>query len=210
MKPSRALANWFYQMRVSEMNRQIDAEVVAVEKWAENRNLKYLKDLLGDAAIGGDEAEVAYAEVKLLAIKNEELRKIMETSGFRHHHSGGGCTAYIMTVGDREIWVTNEASAPESINEPVVVGLYSSEDPCSDPIEASVEFPNLVLALRHIEKLRLRLLEKEGDRLVTCPTCGGVEGGECKDCNGDGKFYFQELVEAQELFGVDSVGKVKK
>lgn len=73
---------------------------------------------------------------------DSELRKL----GFLFEHTGGGCTAYIKTIGPRAggrqfyIYVTNEASAPVDFSEPVQLGFYDDEN---EPIGTQLHFASL-------------------------------------------------------------------
>lgn len=56
------------------------------------------------------------------------VRGHMERLGFSHTGTGGGCTAYERTTDHVQVLVTDlDMSAPESMDEPVAVGVYDEE-----------------------------------------------------------------------------------
>ena len=68
--------------------------------------------------------------------------------GFRLESTGGGCTAFVANVFDHEVLITadEDATAPETLNSPCLVGFYAAEDLAVVMI-AQVSFPTLRAAL---------------------------------------------------------------
>lgn len=72
---------------------------------------------------------VDFDALELLAMDNAYLLDWCEREGWEVEDSGGGCSALIRQDGAlvRRITRAGDPSAPQTLSEPVMVGLYNAE-----------------------------------------------------------------------------------
>ena len=77
-----------------------------------------------------DESE-NFEDMADLALENARLLDWCERNGWQTEDSGGGCSAFIKQSGSqllRRITKADDPSAPQTLQEPIAVGLYDADD----------------------------------------------------------------------------------